>query len=67
MKYFLILCMIFPTLNVFGQSNTVIPARYAEFGTLSTVVGCGKIREKGENGWEAKFEGGVATAAELSR
>ncbi len=39
----------------------------AAFGALDTVAGRGGEDEKGVNGWLPAFEGGPATAAELSR
>ena len=46
-----------------GEFETVV----AQYGVIRTVAGLGRIREKGENGWEARFEGGPAVEAELSR
>ncbi|MCP4193038.1 MAG: PEP-CTERM sorting domain-containing protein [Planctomycetaceae bacterium] len=37
------------------------------YGVLETVAGTGLIREKSVNGWLSEMEGGLATAAELSR
>ena len=39
----------------------------ARFGLLQTIAGTGHIGDKGVNGWSARFEGGSATEAELSR
>lgn len=39
----------------------------ASFDTLETIAGTGRIRDGGDNGWSATFEGGAATEAELSR
>ncbi len=38
---------------------------FASFGTLRTVAGSGTV-DTGRNGWQASFEGGPATAADLS-
>lgn len=47
------------------------PAGYtnlrASYSTLRTIGGKGEIGEDGFNAWEARFEGGPATEAELSR
>jgi serine/threonine-protein kinase len=39
----------------------------ASYGVLRTVAGKGDFSADGSNGWEPQFEGGPATAAELSR
>ncbi len=40
---------------------------FALYGELRTIAGKGAIREKGQNGWQERFEGGAAIDAELSR
>jgi sugar lactone lactonase YvrE len=40
---------------------------FASFGSIETLAGTAQIESKGENGWQASFEGGAATSAELSR
>ena len=37
------------------------------YGPMRTVAGLGTIGRRGENGWKPEYEGGAATAAELSR
>lgn len=43
------------------------PAIFASYGTIRTVAGLGKLRQKGESGWRPEFEGGPGLQAELSR
>ncbi len=40
---------------------------FAGYGTIETIAGTGLIEGKGDNGWQASFEGEAAIAAELSR
>jgi len=53
------------------DAGAVDPASFeavaARFGMLETVAGRGEQREKDVNGWLPEYEGGAATAAELSR
>ena len=51
-----------------GGGATISPQEvFASFSTLETIAGTALIEDKGVNGWQASFEGGPATAAELSR
>jgi DNA-binding beta-propeller fold protein YncE len=40
---------------------------FASFSTIETIAGLGQIEKKGVSGWKPEYEGGLATAAELSR
>ncbi len=42
-------------------------AVFASYGIIETIAGTANIEGKGDNGWQAGFEGQPATAAELSR
>ena len=66
-KYTLGLAFTFSLLTESVNAQSEFEAFCAQYDQLETVAGLGKIREKGENGWQAKFEGGSATKAELSR
>jgi hypothetical protein len=48
-----------------GTSN--FEAVFASFGDIETLAGMAQVEDKGVNGWQDSFEGGPATAAELSR
>lgn len=57
-------------IGTWGQIHS-IHAQYEtfsqSFNLLSTIAGKGDIDDKGDNGWLKTYEGGPATAAELSR
>lgn len=51
-----------------GVVSGVAPADpRTSYGALELIAGTGLITDDGVNGWKASFEGGPATAAELSR
>ena len=57
--------------RVFTADVAPTPEGFQNFAgswsTLSTIAGRGYYRQNGFNGWEPRFEGGLATDAELSR